>query len=429
MNEKKVVVCGPVDAGKSSLIGVLKNGILDDGRGSSRKTVLKHYHELTTGRTSNITVNTYIYRNNVKNNRLEVVRNNKVVKIVENNGIKYKDTVVNLIDLAGHEKYLKTTVFGMLAYYPDYGIVVIGANTGITRLTKEHLGIMLYLNIPFCIVITKVDLAPPKVYQDLLKRLDKLLKNVDRGLKFINRNDKTETKKFIDNNNYEDNIPIISLSNKTGENLDNLHLILNNIPKKKETSEKLGLISIDSKYQVPGIGLVVCGSNVGKTFKVKDKCYIGPYGGKFYQVVIRSIHNCLSEDVSESSNGGYYSYAIKFTNPKESLSKKQIKKGMVLVDNIKYGEEMVTRKFRAKVKILHHSTMIKDGYCPLIHVGPIRQSAEIVVIDKDYLKSGDSALMEFNFMYHPELIRIGQTLFFRDGSTKGVGTISELIKV
>lgn len=426
MNEKKVVVCGPVDAGKSSLIGVLKNGILDDGRGLSRKTVLKHYHELTSGRTSNITVNTYSYRDN---NRLEVVRNNKIVKIVETNGIKYNDSVINLIDLAGHEKYLKTTVFGMLAYYPDYGIVVIGANTGITRLTKEHLGIMLYLNIPFSIVITKVDLAPEKVYQNLLNRLGKLLKNIDRELFFINRNDKSKTKIFIDNNKYDNCVPIISLSNKTGENLDNLHLLLNNIPKKINNNESIGLVSIDSKYQVPGIGLVVCGSNIGNKFKVKDKCYIGPYGGKFYQVIIRSIHNCLSEDVMESSNGGYYSYAIKFTNPKESLNKKQIKKGMVLVDNIKIGEEMVTKRFRAKVKILHHSTMIKDGYCPLIHVGPIRQSAEIHVVDKDYLKSGDSALMEFNFMYHPELIRIGQTLFFRDGSTKGVGTISELIKI
>ena len=43
------------------------------------------------------------------------------------------------MDLAGHEKYLKTTVYGVTGMFPDYGLLIIGANTGITRLTKEHL--------------------------------------------------------------------------------------------------------------------------------------------------------------------------------------------------------------------------------------------------------------------------------------------------
>ena len=42
MTEKCVIaVCGPVDAGKSSLIGVLTSGELDDGRGKSRKENFK----------------------------------------------------------------------------------------------------------------------------------------------------------------------------------------------------------------------------------------------------------------------------------------------------------------------------------------------------------------------------------------------------
>ena len=42
--------------------------------------------------------------------------------------------------------------------FPDRGIVVINANTGITKLTREHLGILLYLNIPFIIAITKKEI-------------------------------------------------------------------------------------------------------------------------------------------------------------------------------------------------------------------------------------------------------------------------------
>ena len=60
-NKVKLAVCGPVDAGKSSLIGVLTKGSLDNGRGSARNKVLIHKHEIESGRTSNITINPLIY--------------------------------------------------------------------------------------------------------------------------------------------------------------------------------------------------------------------------------------------------------------------------------------------------------------------------------------------------------------------------------
>lgn len=34
--------------------------------------------------------------------------------------------IVTFIDLAGHEKYLKTTIFGMTGHAPDYTMLMIG---------------------------------------------------------------------------------------------------------------------------------------------------------------------------------------------------------------------------------------------------------------------------------------------------------------
>lgn len=31
---------------------------------------------------------------------------------------------VSLIDLCGHEKYLKTTMFGLIGTYPDYAMII-----------------------------------------------------------------------------------------------------------------------------------------------------------------------------------------------------------------------------------------------------------------------------------------------------------------
>ena len=47
--EIRIGVIGNVDVGKSSLISVLTNNILDNGRGSARSQVMKHPHEKTTG--------------------------------------------------------------------------------------------------------------------------------------------------------------------------------------------------------------------------------------------------------------------------------------------------------------------------------------------------------------------------------------------
>ncbi|PHJ15309.1 elongation factor tu gtp binding domain-containing protein, partial [Cystoisospora suis] len=87
--------------------------------------------------------------------------------------------IVTFLDLCGHERYLKTTVFGLVATYPDYSMVVISGNSqaGLQRMTKEHLGICLGLNLPFFVVVTKIDLTPPHVYQKTLESICKVLKH------------------------------------------------------------------------------------------------------------------------------------------------------------------------------------------------------------------------------------------------------------
>jgi GTPase len=52
--ETRIAVVGNVDAGKSSLLGVLVKGDLDDGRGKARVNLFRHQHEIETGRTSSV---------------------------------------------------------------------------------------------------------------------------------------------------------------------------------------------------------------------------------------------------------------------------------------------------------------------------------------------------------------------------------------
>jgi GTPase len=55
-------------------------------------------------------------------------------------------------------------------------MLVVGANMGVSRMTKEHIGITMALKIPMFVVITKIDLAPENVYTDTINTMNKILK-------------------------------------------------------------------------------------------------------------------------------------------------------------------------------------------------------------------------------------------------------------
>ena len=136
--EFTIAVCGPVDAGKSTIIGVLTSGELDNGKGFARNKVLIHPHEKESGRTSNITFNPLIYKingdtithyifNELRNKKSSPVKK-QVINIFNKDNDDEKnierERIVSFVDLAGHEKYLKTTVFGVSGLFPNYGLIV-----------------------------------------------------------------------------------------------------------------------------------------------------------------------------------------------------------------------------------------------------------------------------------------------------------------
>ena len=432
MNEISIVVCGPVDAGKSSLVGVLTTGELDDGRGKARKNVFNHSHEQTSGRTSCISQNIIKYI--AKDGYMELLSTKinrkydpKIVKRIDmnyqHNYMMDIDKVVSLIDLAGHEKYLKTTIFGITGMFPDKGIVVIGANTGITKLTREHIGIMLYTNIPFMIIITKIDMAPDGIYDDLKKSIKKLFqKNAPHLTPIYIEND-------MDAYNYTNSdsiIPIISVSNKSGHMIDNLHRIIYNIPQRNKfvnQKENGTVIYLDSHFSVTGTGLVVSGTVKDGIIKVRQKMFMGPFNGMMVPITIRSIHNNMREDVGMIGPNVQGCFAIRFLDT--VIPRNMIRKGMVIIDNMENWKDNIVTSFVANVKILHHSSALKKGYRPIIHCGPIKQVAELSFLNDDMtsMKTGDSELVRFTFVKHPELIEEKMILFFRDGTTKGVGEV------
>ena len=52
--------------------------------------------------------------------------------------------IITFLDLAGHQKYLKTTIFGLTGHIPDFAMLVIAANAGVGMCESLYL----YTNVP-----------------------------------------------------------------------------------------------------------------------------------------------------------------------------------------------------------------------------------------------------------------------------------------
>lgn len=49
-------------------------------------------------------------------------------------------------------------------------------------------------------------------------------------------------------------------------------------------------------------------------------------------------------------------------------------------------------------------------------------------MNKDLMRTGDTGFIKFRFMYRPEYLKVGTTILFREGRTKGLGVVSKIFK-
>ncbi|VBB17899.1 GTPase [Yasminevirus sp. GU-2018] len=117
--ETKIVITGPTDAGKSSLMGRLTYGQKDDGNGFSRKLVLRHVHEKTTGSTSCQKYDTIGFAgSNIMNYSIGL-------DFTMENIYNSSDRMINLIDVPGDMKYIKTILYSVSSISPNHIIICI----------------------------------------------------------------------------------------------------------------------------------------------------------------------------------------------------------------------------------------------------------------------------------------------------------------
>jgi GTPase len=232
------------------------------------------------------------------------------------------DRTVSLIDLAGHERYLKTTVFGLTAMKPDCALLLVGANMGVQLMTREHIGVASALQIPVMVALTKVDICPPEVLKHTRQTLAKCLRAAGKR-PFPVTEEEGSIEQGLEGLRSGAATPIFIVSNVTGQGVPQLKEFLRRlqpasnalgrtptlataiVDAASETSldereqelqqQQAQLVrevcfGIDGVYVVPGVGCVASGVLTHGCISTGMKLLLGPDKvGEYLPVVVRSI--------------------------------------------------------------------------------------------------------------------------------------------
>lgn len=404
-------IIGNTDSGKTTITGILSklpDGEYDDGRGYARSMMFTHKHEKESGRTSSITRET---------------------KVVDGKMLEF-------VDLAGHEAYLKTTIRGLCGYYIDYVLLIVGGNMGVSKMTREHLRLAYYLRIPIIVVVTKTDLAPPQILKQTLidiKTEIKVYKGFTHKIRSQEEFSSDIIQRFL-SEKVEKFYPIFCVSNKTGENIEMLKAFLAKCTgNQKFNSEADCVFNIHSTYSPPGIGLVVSGVLQSGTITKGQTLYMGPTLNKYVKVKVWSIHDDIRIPIDTCSASMSVSLAIKVLDKadKELITRDDIRCGSRIVQTPK-----MVHKFSAQIYVFKASSNIAEGYEPLINCSSCCQVAKILKVSSanpksltpENLGANELGSCTFQFKYSPQYIEEGTVFMFREGITKGVGKVSECFK-
>lgn len=177
----RVALIGASAAGKSSLLGTLTTSVLDNGRGKSRLSLLKHRHEIASGVTSSVAQELLGYRNSATSS--STVINYATGDVSSWPDIhNLADRLVFLSDSPGLPRYSKSAFRALISWSPAWTILCIAADDLMqenptvsnatvpqmndshqgapeANLSLAHLGLCLKIGQPLLVAITKMDLA------------------------------------------------------------------------------------------------------------------------------------------------------------------------------------------------------------------------------------------------------------------------------
>ncbi|KAK4105327.1 P-loop containing nucleoside triphosphate hydrolase protein [Parathielavia hyrcaniae] len=335
-DQLRVTLTGPTTSGKSTLLGTLSTGNLDNGRGKGRLGLLKHLHEVASGITSSVTQELIGYDDD------EIINyaHSGVESWIDIHDFSKDGRLVYLVDSAGHPRYRRTILRGIVGWAPHWTLLCIAADsaeftsaTGATSpalevlgpngagvdLASAHLDLCLRLGLPLVVVITKLDLANKSSLSTTLSKILSSVKRAGRVPKMVKGGSAQTDADSVSELNKEavrdalnsimmgddpaSVVPILLTSAVDGRGIGALHALLQGLPlpPTPTSHDYIGaalnpeqpacLFHIEDKFSLPAsyalatsdadqqtdLGTVVAGYLRFGSLSIGDKVVVGPF--------------------------------------------------------------------------------------------------------------------------------------------------------
>jgi selenocysteine-specific elongation factor len=267
--------------------------------------------------------------------------------------------IVGVIDVPGHERFVKNMVAGAATI--DLVALVVAADEGVMPQTREHLEICQLLRVKKGLVaLTKIDMVDEEWMELVIEDLKEFL-----------------TGTFLENS------PIIPVSAVTGQGLDEFAKALEPLCAEVEEKSAAGAyrLPVDRVFTMKGFGTVITGTSISGSINVGDTVSIFPRNNTA-KVRGLQVHG---KGVEKAEAG------LRTAINLQGLEKDDINRGDVIAtENSLKPSYMVDVHF----DLLKSARPLKSRGRIRFHTGTVELLGYIVFLDREELQPGESAFAQ-----------------------------------
>ena len=301
-------------------------------------------------------------------------------------GFAFLNENITLIDVPGHEKFVKNMMAGVSAV--DVALLVVAADDGVMPQTREHFEILNLLDIPLGIVaINKIDLAD----KDWLELVELDIGELLQG-------------------SFMEDAPILKVSAETGDGVDQLKTTLLDLCKKVPDKQDRGIfrLHVDRVFSMKGYGTVVTGTVNSGSLKIGDTVELLPGSVKSK---VRGLQS-HGEEVQQVETGDRAAINL------QGVEIKQIERGSQIAA-IGYLQSL--NQMGVTLLLLGSAQKpITQNQRIRIHLGTQEVMARVALTDGKTLQPGDDC---------PALLRLEQPMVAARGDKFIIRSFSPVITI
>lgn len=166
------------------------------------------------------------------------------------------DVSLGIVDVPGHERFVRQMIAGSSGI--DFALLCIAADDGIMPQTLEHLAVLELLGVPRLVVaLTKIDLVDDEWTSFMADEIEARLEQTPYA-----------------------HAPVVSVSSKTGQGLDDLKGALAEMARATERIQtgSIPRLPVDRVFSVKGAGTVITGTLWSGKIALDDEIEVLPSG-------------------------------------------------------------------------------------------------------------------------------------------------------